>query len=101
MAKVTKPRVAAPAALPDDEPSIGASLRPQRLSDDEYINQDKVKEQLRIQIDAARTRGEPLEHVALYGPPGVGKTSLAYVIAHELEVSIRVTSGPAIERAAD
>ncbi|HEV8536470.1 MAG TPA: Holliday junction branch migration DNA helicase RuvB [Candidatus Limnocylindria bacterium] len=98
---MTKARQAAPAALPGEERSLEASLRPQRLSDDEYINQDKVKEQLRILIGAARTRGDPLEHVALYGPPGVGKTSLAYVIAHELDVPIRVTSGPAIERAGD
>jgi Holliday junction DNA helicase RuvB len=94
-------REAAPSALPGEERSLEASLRPQRLSDDEYINQDKVKGQLRILVEAAKVRGDPLEHVALYGPPGVGKTSLAYVIAHELGVPIRVTSGPAIERAAD
>jgi Holliday junction DNA helicase RuvB len=101
VAKVTKAREAAPTALGGEERSLEMSLRPQRLSDDEYINQDKVKEQLRILIGAAKGRGDPLEHVALYGPPGVGKTSLAYVIAHELGVPIRVTSGPAIERAAD
>jgi len=101
LAKVTKAREAAPIALPGEERSLEASLRPQRLSDDEYINQDKVKGQLRILIEAAKVRGDPLEHVALFGPPGVGKTSLAYVIAHELDVPIRVTSGPAIERAAD
>jgi Holliday junction DNA helicase RuvB len=101
LAKVTKAREAAPTALPGEERSLEATLRPQRLSDDEYINQDKVKEQLRILIEAAKVRGDPLEHVALFGPPGVGKTSLAYVIAHELGVPIRVTSGPAIERAAD
>ena len=101
MAKVTKAREAAPIALPGEERSLEASLRPRRLSDDEYINQDKVKGQLRILIEAAKVRGDPLEHVALFGPPGVGKTSLAYVIAHELDVPIRVTSGPAIERAAD
>ena len=95
------PRDAAPHALPGEERSLEASLRPQRLSDDEYIDQDKVKEQLRVVIDAAKGRGDPLEHVALYGPPGVGKTSLAYVIAHEMGVAIRVTSGPAIERAGD
>ena len=101
MTKVTHAREAAPTALPGEERSLEASLRPQRLSDDEYINQDKVKGQLRILIEAAKVRGDPLEHVALFGPPGVGKTSLAYVIAHELDVPIRVTSGPAIERAAD
>ena len=98
---MTKAREAAPIALPGEERSLEASLRPQRLSDDEYINQDKVKGQLRILIEAAKVRGDPLEHVALFGPPGVGKTSLAYVIAHELDVPIRVTSGPAIERAGD
>jgi holliday junction DNA helicase RuvB len=101
VAKVTKPRETAPAALPGEERSLEASLRPQRLSDDEYINQDTVKAQLRIVIEAAKKRGDPLEHIALYGPPGVGKTSLAYVIAHELGVPIHPTSGPAIERAAD
>src|SRR5207237_10450791 len=95
------PRDAAPVAQPGEERSLEASLRPQRLSDDEYINQDKVKGQLRIVIEAAKARGEPLEHVALYGPPGVGKTSLAGVIAHELGVAIKITSGAAIERAGD
>ena len=85
----------------DDDRSLEQTLRPRRLSDDEYINQKTVKDQLRIFIEAARRRGEPLEHVALYGPPGVGKTSLAHVIAAELGVPIRVTSGPAIERAGD
>src|SRR5437870_10423407 len=98
---MTKAREAAPVALPGEERSLEASLRPQRLSDDEYINQEKVKSNLRILVDAAKRRGDPLEHVALYGPPGVGKTSLAYVIARELGVPIRVTSGPAIERAGD
>src|SRR5881296_1774803 len=98
---MTKAREAAPVALPGEERSLEASLRPQRLSDDEYINQDKVKANLRILIEATKVRGDPLEHIALYGPPGVGKTSLAYVIARELGVPIRVTSGPAIERAAD
>jgi len=83
------------------EMSLEQSLRPQRLSDDEYINQEKVKANLRILIDAAKARKEPLEHVALYGPPGVGKTSLAGVIARELGVAIRITSGPAIERQGD
>jgi len=85
----------------EPERSLEASLRPQRLSDDEYINQEKVKANLRILIGAAKARGEALEHVALYGPPGVGKTSLANVMAHELGVPIRVTSGPAIERQGD
>jgi Holliday junction DNA helicase RuvB len=75
------------------------SLRPRRLSD--YINQDKVKDQISISIQAARGRGEPLDHLLLYGPPGLGKTTLAYIIAAEMQVSIRVTSGPAIERIGD
>ncbi|MBI3522324.1 MAG: Holliday junction branch migration DNA helicase RuvB [Chloroflexi bacterium] len=85
----------------DDDTPLETTLRPQRLSDDEYINQEKVKSNLRILIEAARQRKEALEHVALYGPPGVGKTSLANVIAHELGVQIRITSGPALERPGD
>jgi Holliday junction DNA helicase RuvB len=96
-----KPRDVAPAVREEPERSLEATLRPKGLSDDEYINQDNVKSQLRILIEAAKARGEPLDHVALYGPPGVGKTSLANVIAHELGVPIRITSGPAIERAGD
>ena len=94
------PRPVAPVAR-EEEHTLETTLRPQRLSDDEYINQEKVKGNLRILIDAAKGRSESLEHVALYGPPGVGKTSLANVIAHELGVQIRVTSGPAMERAGD
>jgi Holliday junction DNA helicase RuvB len=94
-------REVTPAVRDEPELSLEQSLRPQRLSDDEYINQDKIKANLRILIEAAKARGEPLEHVALYGPPGVGKTSLANVIARELGVPIRITSGPAIERQGD
>jgi Holliday junction DNA helicase RuvB len=75
------------------------SLRPRRL--DEYIGQKKVKENMRVFIEAAKRRKEPLDHVLLYGPPGLGKTTLAGIIAAELGVSIRVTSGPAIERPGD
>lgn len=75
------------------------SLRPKRLS--EYIGQDKVKENLEIFIKAAMTREEALDHVLLYGPPGLGKTTLASIIANELGVNFRVTSGPAIERSGD
>ena len=74
-------------------------LRPKTL--DDYIGQDKVKENLRIYIEAAKQRGEVLDHVLLYGPPGLGKTTLAGIIANELGVNIRVTSGPAIEKGGD
>ncbi len=83
----------------DGDIQADVSLRPKRLV--EYINQDKVKENISIGIAAARGRGEPLDHVLLYGPPGLGKTTLAYIIAAEMQVSIRVTSGPAIERIGD
>lgn len=98
-----KPASARPATpqVKDEERSLETSLRPKRLADDEYINQEKVKGNLRILIQAAKGRDEAMEHVALYGPPGVGKTSLAHVIAHELGVPMRVTSGPALERAGD
>ena len=99
--KKTESREVQPAVRDEPEQSLEQSLRPRRLSDDEYINQEKVKANLRILIDAAKARKEPLEHVALHGPPGVGKTSLANVIANEMGVGIRVTSGPALERQAD
>ncbi len=75
------------------------TLRPQSL--DEYIGQKKVTDNLKIFIEAAKLRGEPLDHVLFYGPPGLGKTTLASIIAKELGVDIRITSGPAIERAGD
>jgi len=86
-------------ATVQDEDAIEGSLRPKRLA--EYIGQEKVKDNLRILIDAAKHRAEALDHILLYGPPGLGKTSLANVIAAEMGVNIRVTSGPAFEHAGD
>lgn len=80
-----------------DEPEF--SLRPKFMAD--YVGQEKVKENLSVFIEAARGRGEPLDHVLLYGPPGLGKTTLASVIANEMNVNIRITSGPAIEKPGD
>src|SRR5437667_3120948 len=76
-----------------------AGLRPRRL--DEYIGQDRVRENLQVSIAAARQRGEALDHVLLYGPPGLGKTTLAYVIGNELGVAVRATSGPILEKPGD
>jgi len=75
------------------------NLRPRWLS--EYIGQEKIKQELKIYIEAAKKRGEPLDHVLLYGPPGLGKTTLATVISNEMGVGIKITSGPAIERSGD
>ncbi|MFN2165731.1 MAG: Holliday junction branch migration DNA helicase RuvB [Anaerolineae bacterium] len=83
----------------NEEVGLDVSLRPQKL--DEYIGQDRVKENLRILIEAAQGRGEALDHVLIYGPPGLGKTTLAHVVANEMGVGIKVTAGPAIERAGD
>jgi Holliday junction DNA helicase RuvB len=85
--------------LQSDDAEIEYSLRPRVIA--EYIGQEKVKEQMSICMEAARQRGEPLDHVLLYGPPGLGKTTLSMIIANEMGVSIRVTSGPAIERQGD
>ena len=79
--------------------AVEPSLRPRRL--DEYFGQDTVKASLQIAIEAARGRDEPLDHILIHGPPGLGKTTLAMIIASEMGVSIRITSGPAIERAGD
>ena len=91
-------RMVDPAAF-GAEDEIDYSLRPKLL--DEYIGQDNVKENLRIYIQAAKNRGESLDHVLLYGPPGLGKTTLSAIIAHEMGVNIRVTSGPAIGKPGD
>ncbi|MHB9035165.1 MAG: Holliday junction branch migration DNA helicase RuvB [Armatimonadota bacterium] len=83
----------------DEDQAIEVSLRPRRLS--EFIGRAKIKESLSVFIQAAQMRGEALDHVMLYGPPGLGKTTLAYIIANEMEVPMRSTSGPAIERPGD
>ncbi len=92
-------RIISPENISTDNDAFEYSLRPQTL--DEYIGQDKVKDNMKIFIQAAKKRGEPLDHVLLYGPPGLGKTTLSAIIAREMGVNIRVTSGPAIEKPGD
>lgn len=82
-----------------DEQIIEITLRPQSFQD--YVGQERLKTNLKLAIDAAKKRNEPLDHILLYGPPGLGKTTMATVIAHEMGANIRITAGPAIERAAD
>ena len=89
-------RIVDPSEISNEE---DVSLRPKTL--EEYVGQDKIKENLKIFIEAAKMRGEPLDHVLLYGPPGLGKTTLSMIIANELGVNIKITSGPAIERPGD
>ena len=92
------PRIADPGELPDER-DFDKSLRPKRF--DDFVGQSSVKEQLQIFVQAARNRGDTLDHVLLAGPPGLGKTTLAGIIANELEVNVHTTSGPAIERKVD
>ena len=83
----------------DEDATLDTTLRPKRLTD--FVGQPRIKDNLSIAIAAAKQRAEPLDHHLLYGPPGLGKTTLAHIIAHEMGVSIRLTSGPAIERPGD
>jgi len=92
------PRIISPEIIAEEDVAEG-SIRPQSFS--EYIGQDKVKENLAIYIEAAKRRNEPLDHVLLYGPPGLGKTTLSAIIAKELGVNLRITTGPAIEKTGD
>jgi Holliday junction DNA helicase RuvB len=95
---VTEDRLVTPSRV-DEDAQYEAGLRPRKL--DDYIGQDRVRENLQVSIAAARQRGEALDHVLLYGPPGLGKTTLGYVIANELGVPVKTTSGPVIEKPGD
>jgi Holliday junction DNA helicase RuvB len=96
---VSVPRLQDPAEFPDDEPDVERSLRPKRLED--FVGQEAIRDQLAVSIEAATIRGEALDHVLLAGPPGLGKTSLAQIVAAELEVPFVQTAGPALERKGD
>ena len=95
---MARPEVTTPEALPDERVT-DAALRPSSL--EEFVGQAKVKESLQIAIDAAKQRKEPLDHTLFFGPPGLGKTTLALLMAREMEVQIRTTSGPVLERPGD
>jgi Holliday junction DNA helicase RuvB len=88
-------------SVAEEDRDADATLRPKSLDDNEYVGQTKAKENLRVYISAAKMRGDTLDHVLLYGPPGLGKTTLAGIIAAEMNTNIRITSGPAIEKAGD